>query len=171
MLHLQTHTHPFQGRNAPSYPASIGEAGLDVMQSLDRALDQKPTRTSLLDRYRKGWTEADPDQILEATAPGYRFYDPIVGYFSQASFHGYFHLLQDRLSRTGAISRHDIGFFLRGPLDHRFDTERLRFWREAPRIGLTGVTVIEVGDRGIIAEKVAYDQNLAFDVLGRTVQS
>jgi hypothetical protein len=33
------------------------------------------------------------------------------------------------------------------------------FWREAPRIGLTGVTQIEVGEQG-----VAYDANLASDV-------
>src|SRR5262249_57137727 len=124
------------------------------MQSLDRDLDRKPTRTSLLDKYRKGWMEADLDQILEATAPGYRFHDPLVGYFSQRSFHEYFHLLQDRLSRAGAISRRDIGFFLRGPIGHPFDPERLRFWRESPRIGLTGITDAKVADRAFSAQRV-----------------
>jgi hypothetical protein len=37
--------------------------------------------------------------------------------------------------------------------------------REAPRLGLTGITFITIGDRGIIAERVAYDLNLAMDVL------
>jgi hypothetical protein len=170
MLHSAAHAHPFQGRNAPFHPACIAEAGPDVMRSLDRVLNRKPTHSSLLDSYRKGWAEADPDQILETTAPGYRFHDPLVGYFSQGSLHEYFNLLQDRLSRAGAISRHDIGFFLRGPMDHPSDPERLRFWREAPRCGLVGITEVEVGERGVIAERVAYDLNLASDILCRTVQ-
>ena len=45
--------------------------------------------------------------------------------------------------------------------------KELQFWREAPRIGLTGVAEIEIGERGITAERVAYDLNLAFDILCR----
>ena len=81
-----------------------------------------------------------------------------------------FDLLQDRLSRAGAISRHDIGFFLRGPMGHPVDPERLRFCREAPRIGLTGITDVVVGEHGVIAEKVTYDLNLASDILCRAMQ-
>ena len=170
MLHSSTHTHPFQGHNALLYPACITEAGPNGMRSLDRVFDRKPTRSSLLDSYRKGWTEADPDQILEATAPSYRFHDPLIGYFSRGSFHEYFDLLQDRLSRAGAISRHDIGFLLRGPMGHPVDPDRLRFCREAPRIGLTGITDVVVGEHGVIADKVTYDLNLASDILCRAMQ-
>jgi len=55
-------------------------------------------------------------------------------------------------------------------MDHPSDPERLRFWREAPRIGLIGITEVEVGERGVIAERVAYDLNLASDILCRAVQ-
>src|SRR5215831_10517606 len=51
--------------------------------------------------------EANPDKILDATAPGYRFRDPFVGSFSRRSLHEYFALLQDRLLRAGTIRRPD----------------------------------------------------------------
>ena len=38
-----------------------------------------------------------------ATAPGYRFYDPLVGSFSSRSLRGYFDALQDRLSSGGIL--------------------------------------------------------------------
>jgi len=42
-----------------------------------------------------------------------------------------------------------------------------QFWREAPRIGLTGSAQIVVGPYGVIAERVVYDLNLASDLLCR----
>jgi hypothetical protein len=42
---------------------------------------------------------------------------------------------------------------------------KLQFWREAPRIGLTGVAWIEIGELGVSAERVAYDLNVASDLL------
>jgi hypothetical protein len=42
---------------------------------------------------------------------------------------------------------------------------RLTFFREAPRLGLSGITLITIGEHGVIAEAVAYDLNLALDVL------
>jgi signal transduction histidine kinase len=56
-----------------------------------------------------------------------------------------------------------MAFFLRGPMDAR--SNELQFWREAPRIGLTGIARIEVGERGVSAECVAYDLNVASDLL------
>ena len=47
--------------------------------------------------------------------------------------------------------------------------KELQFWREAPRIGLTGVAEIEIGEQGITAERVAYDLNLASDILRRAL--
>jgi hypothetical protein len=148
----------------------IADARPNVVQLFDPLHDEEATRSSLLDRYRKGWSEANPDKILDATAPGYRFRDPFVGSFSRRSLHEYFDLLHDRLSRAGTIRRPDIAFFLSGPMDRRSHPSELRFWREAPRIGLTGVTRIKVGERGVIAESVTYDLNLASDMLGRALQ-
>jgi hypothetical protein len=170
MLHSQALARPFEDRNAHFHAGRIADAGPNVMQLFDRVRDQKATRSSLLDRYRKGWTEANPDQILDATASGYRFRDPFVGSFSRRSLPEYFDLLQDKLSRAGAISRADVGFWLRGPLDHPSHSSELRFWREAPRVGLTGVSQVEVGERGIVAESVVYDLNLASDMLYRALQ-
>jgi len=147
-------------------PGTI-DARPNIVPSFDRLHDQRAMQSSLLDRYRKGWSEANPDKILHATAPGYRFRDPLVGSFSRQSLHEYFDLLQDRLSRTGTIRRPDIAFFLSGPMDGPSHPSEVRFYREAPRIGLTGVTLIEVGGQGVIAESVTYDLNLASDTFSR----
>jgi len=133
----------------------------------DRLHDQKATQVSLLDLYRKGWSEANPDKILHAAAPGYRLRDPFVGSFSRRSLHEYFDLLQDRLSRVGTIRQPDIAFFLSGPMDGPSHPSELCFYREAPQIGLTGLTRIEIGEQGVIAESVTYDLNLATDIFSR----
>src|SRR5262245_12472031 len=137
-----------------------------VVQFLDRVRDQKANPTSPLNRYIEGWAQTDLEKILNATAPSYRFIDPLVGSFDGRSLHKYFDLLQDRFSCTGAISRGELAFCLQGPMKLRSHKE-LQFWREAPWIGLTGVAEIEVGERGIAAERVAYDLNLASDMLCR----
>ena len=133
-------------------------------------MPQDANPTSLLDRYIGGWAETDLEKILKATAPSYRFTDPFVGSFDARSLHKYFDLVQDRLSCTGAISRRELAFFLQGPMNLRSPQE-LQFWREAPRIGLTGVAEIEIGEQGVVAERVAYDLNLASDMLCRTDRS
>ena len=71
--------------------------------------------------------------------------------------------MQHRLARSGAIGPQDLGFSLRGPMDAR--PSELQFWREAPQIGLTGVAWIEIGRLGVSAEEVAYDLNMASDLL------
>jgi hypothetical protein len=168
MLHSPALARPFEGRNAHFSAAQVADAGPNVVQFLDR--DQKATRNSLLDCYLEGWAEANSDKILDATARGYCFRDPFVGSFSGRSLHEYFDLLQDRLSRAGTIRRRDIAFFLHGPMDQSSRPSELQFWREAPRVGLTGVTRIEIAERGVIAESVTYDLNLASDVFRRAAQ-
>ena len=145
----------------------VDDAAPKVVQFLDRARDQNANPTSPLNRYIEGWAQIDLEKILDATAPSYRFTDPYVGSFDSGSLHKYFDLLKDRLSCTGAIGRRELAFFLQGPMKLRSHKE-LQFWREAPRIGLTGVAEIEIGERGIVAERVAYDLNLASDILCRT---
>ena len=147
-------------------PSRVGDAGPKVVRLLERIRDQNANPTSPLNRYIEGWARTDLEKILDATAPSYRFTDPFVGSFDRRSLHKYFDLLQDRLSCTGAITRHELAFFLRGPMKLRSHKE-LQYWREAPQIGLTGVTEIEIGERGVAAERVAYDLNLASDVLCR----
>jgi hypothetical protein len=149
-------------------PCHVDDAGPKVVQLLDRVRDQNSNPTSPLNRYIEGWAQTDLEMILDATAPSYRFTDPLVGSFVGRSLHKYFDLLQDRLSCTGAISRRDLAFFLRGPMELRPHKE-LQFWREAPRIGLTGVAEIEIGERGVVAERVAYDLNMASDILCRAL--
>ena len=148
-------------------PCRVDDAGPKVVQFLERVRNQNAkNRTSPLNRYIEGWAQTDLEQILDATAPNYRFTDPFVGSFDGQSLHKYFDLLQDRISCTGAISRRELAFFLHGPMKLRSHKE-LQFWREAPRIGLTGVAEIEIGERGVVAERVAYDLNLASDILCR----
>ena len=52
-------------------------------------------------------------------------------------------------------------------MERRSHVKGLQFWREAPRLGLTGVSEIEIAEGGVIAERAAYDLNVAFDVLCR----
>jgi hypothetical protein len=39
------------------------------------------------------------------------------------------------------------------------------YWREAPHLGLTGHSEIVVTHRGIVSEAVAYDLNIACEML------
>jgi hypothetical protein len=123
------------------------------------------TWSRLLDWYLEGWAEANPAKIFAATAHGYRFDDPFVGAFSRWSFPVYFEHLRGRFARAGAVTARDFAFAIRGPMDGPRRRGRLKFFREAPRLGLSGVTFITIGERGIVAENVAYDLNLASDVL------
>ncbi len=127
--------------------------------------DWKCAEDWLLDTYLRGWAEADADLILRATAPDFLFDDPLVGRFARTSLPRYFTLLHERFARAGAMKRRDVAFILSGPI---IDTLGLQFWREAPGIGLTGTSEIVVGPRGIVAERIAYDLNLASGQLCRT---
>ena len=98
------------------------------------------------------------DLILSATAPNYCFHDPLVGRFARASLPRYFILLHEKFARAGAVKRCDVAFILHGPMT---GTHGRQFWREAPRLGLTGTSELVVGPHGIVAERVAYDLNLA----------
>ena len=146
-------------------PCRVDHAEPKVVQFLDPVRDQNANPTSPLSRYIEGWAQNDLEKIFDATAPSYRFTDPFVGSFDVRSLHKYFDLLQDRLSCM-AISRRELAFFLQGPIKLRSHKE-LQFWREAPRIGLTGVAEIEIGERGVATDRVAYDLNLASDILCR----
>jgi len=158
-------------------PMATGRMGLwsrDVQADRATALDTAGSQVTepdsitwsrLLDWYLEGWAEANPAKIFAATAHGYRFDDPLVGTFSRWSFPVYFEHLRGKFARAGAIAARDFAFFNHGPMDGPRRRGRLRFFREAPGLGLAGITVIKVGERGVIAESVAYDLNLAADAL------
>ena len=115
--------------------------------------------------YLQGWAEADPAKIRAAVTASYFFRDPLLGTFSRRSLHEYFDLLKDRLLRSGPIGRLDVAFFLRGPLNELPPLTALRFSREAPRVGLTGICEIELAEGGVVSETVEYDLNLASNLL------
>jgi len=165
MLNSVAIARPFRVSEMYRDPCRVVDARPKVVKFLDRVRDQNANPTSPLNRYIEGWAQTDLEKILDATAPSYRFTDPFVGSFDVRSLHKYFDLLQDRLSCM-AISRRELAFFLQGPMKLRSHKE-LQFWREAPRIGLTGVAEIEIGERGVATERVAYDLNLASDLLCR----
>lgn len=127
-----------------------------------------PSWRATLERYRAAWAEGNPISVIHATAPGYRFYDPLVGLFTRWSLPQYFDHLQTWF--VGASTPDDLAFRLHGPMDGSSSRLALRFWREAPRLGLAGIAEIQIGDRGVIAETVAYDLNLSADVLRRAAK-
>ena len=149
-------------------PCRMDDAAAKVARFVDNVRDRNANPPSPLNQYIEGWAQTDLEKIIDATAPGYRFTDPFVGSFVGRSLYKYFDLLQDRLSRIGANGERDLAFFLRGAMK-LLSHKQLQFWREAPRIGLTGVAEIEVGERGVAAESVAYDLNLASDILCRSL--
>src|SRR5207244_412303 len=112
-----------------------------------------------------GWAEGNLSKSFAATVQGYCFDDPHVGRFSRWSLPAYFGRLQKRFSCVGGATGGDLAFFIHGPMDGPPQLGRQTFFREAPPLGLTGVTVITIGERGVIAEAVAYDLNPAVDVL------
>src|SRR5262245_7645161 len=158
-------SRPFEGDHVRGHVVDIAEAVGNGVQLVNRLSDHGTAQNLLLDCYCEGWAEANLAKILAATTPRYRFHDPLVGSFSRGSLHEYFDRVQDRLSRSGAIGLQDMAFFLRGPMGAR--PNGLQFWRESPRIGLTGVARVEIGELGVSAETVGYDLNLASDLLRR----
>lgn len=169
MLHLSDLAHPFQVVNAHKQVIFVIKCAPRVAK-LQQVREQKAGRTSPLDRYIEGWAKVNLEEILDATAAGYCFHDPLVGTFSRRSLHEYFDILMHRCSRAGAVKRRDIAFELHGPMEGPSHLNGARFWREAPRIGLTGITQIEAGEQGVIGESVAYEGNLASDMLRRAAK-
>ena len=96
-----------RGRDAPHVQRAPVRASLDAWLARDR----------ILARYLEGWAEANPAKILDATDVGYCFHDPLVGFYSRRSLSEYFERLRARFARSGAISRQDLSFQLRGPMD------------------------------------------------------
>lgn len=165
MLQVLDHARPLQVVSAHLHLIPAPRVA-----KFQQARENKASRTSPLDRYLEGWAKLDLEEIVDATAAGYCFRDPFVGTFSRWSLHEYFDVLMNRCSRAGAVTRRDIAFELRGPMEGPSHLAGIWFWREAPRIGLAGVTQIEVGDHGVIGESVAYEGNLACDMLRRAAQ-
>ena len=157
MLQLSPHKRPLKA--VAAWPRVTSKP-------VDRVIGQTAVASALLACYLEGWAEANLTKMIAATAPGYRFHDPLVGSFSSRSLQGYFDALQDRLSSGGIVTQRDVAFFLSGPTK-RSRPGQLQFWREAPRVGLVGVSEIEFGEHGVIAESVAYDLNMASDMLRR----
>jgi hypothetical protein len=112
-------------------------------------------------QYLMGWAQADPALIARAAIDGYRFNDPLVGAFSGQHLSRYFEILHRRFARDGVPVQ--PAFYMNGPMDGCQGT--FAFFREAPQLGLTGVTHIEVSTRGVIAETVAYDLNMSTERL------
>jgi hypothetical protein len=115
--------------------------------------------------YIAGWSEADPHKIAEATAAEYVLDDAFVGRFSSHSLPKYFEILRSQFGATAPTAQKDLAFALRGPLDGSSAEPIRRYWREVPHLGLTGVTSITVTPRGIAADLVAYDLNMACEIL------
>jgi hypothetical protein len=134
-------------------------------QRLDDAHAEAYIWSRPLNLYLEGWGEANPGKIFAATAHEYRFDDPLIGLFSRWSLPAYFECLRVRFACAGAVAAQDFAFSILGPADGSPNLGRLTFFREAPLLGLTGVTCITIGERGVIAEAVAYDLNLSLDVL------
>jgi hypothetical protein len=117
--------------------------------------------------YMRGWSEADPTKIIEATAEGYDFYDPFVGRFSRHTLTQYFTLLRARFSVGRVIRWPELAFNLRGPMQRGKPEACHQYWREAPMLGLTGASSIAMTHAGVASETVTYDLNIACDWLRR----
>jgi hypothetical protein len=138
-----------------------------VHRTVTRAsVEERPlVANSMLARYLEGWAEADPAKIADATAENYDFYDPLVGRYSRRTLPQYFALLRSRFAVAGLARVQDLAFTLRGPMLGPSQGARRQYWREAPHLGLTGVSEIMMTHWGVAAEAVAYDLNMACEKL------
>lgn len=100
--------------------------------------------------------------IAGAAIDEYRFHDPLVGMFTGQRLSRYFEFLRAQFDCDGV--RTQAAFYLRGPMDGCAQGE-FTFFREAPQLGLIGIARILVGPRGVMAETVAYDLNMATEML------
>jgi hypothetical protein len=127
------------------------------------------TEAELLALYIAGWSEADPRKIADAAAVDYAFEDALVGRFCRHSLAEYLEIVRCRFAVSGPTPRRDLAFALRGPMTGLADKRRGHCWREfsreAPALGLIGIARIAVTPKGIIADAVAYDPNMATEVL------
>ena len=69
MLNSPIVARPFKNQPVHAYASRITDAGLGVLQLLERARDQKASRPSLFDRYIEGWAEADVGQDSRRDRP------------------------------------------------------------------------------------------------------
>ena len=130
------------------------------------SVPERVASDSMRARYLDGWAEADPAKITDATAEDYDFHDPLVGHFSRCTLPQYFALLRSRFGIVGVATRRDLAFTLRGPMSSAPQAaRRQQYWREAPLLGLRGLSEIVVTHRGVVAEAVAYDLNIACETL------
>ena len=132
-------------------------------RSLRASRAQSRIEAEALALYIAGWSEADPHKIADATAAEYVLDDAFVGRFSGYALPRYFEILRSRFGATAPTAQKDLAFALRGPMDGPSPVRQ--YWREAPRLGLTGVSGIAVTPRGIVADTVAYDLNVACEIL------
>ena len=129
---------------------------------IQSGLHTKAAPWRFLVRYISGWAQADPTMIAGAAIDGYRFHDPLVGVFTGQRLSCYFKLIHAQFECDGVQAQ--PAFYLRGPMDGCTQGE-FAFFREAPQLGLTGIARILVGPRGVMAETVAYDPNMATETL------
>src|SRR5689334_23076428 len=78
-------------------------------------LELKAAPWRFVTQYIKGWAQADPSMIAGAAIDGYRFYDPLVGVFTEQRLSPYFEFLRTRFARDGV--RAQPAFYLHGPMD------------------------------------------------------
>jgi hypothetical protein len=128
------------------------------------------TRNEWLARYLEGWAEVSPGKIRAATAPEYCLNDPFIGSFSRWSIGGYLKRLHWKFVCADYFtSMHDLAIVMHGPMPESLQQAPLKYFREAPKLGLTGIACITVGDSGVTGETVAYDLSLASEILRRPV--
>jgi len=108
MLHSPAIADPCQPSTVNPYAIGAVDVRACAVPFVNRARNQNERRIAALDRYAEGWAEANVDKILDATAPSYRFTDPLVGSFSGRSLHEYFDMLQASFSRAGTITKREL---------------------------------------------------------------
>jgi|SRR5262245_40418625 len=87
--------------------------------------------------------------------------DCLVGNFSHRSLLAHFEGLQASFVFEGTTRRSDVTFYFHSRVDGPAYRGKLQLWWEAPHLALTGTT--EIGENGVIVERVACDLKLASD--------
>jgi hypothetical protein len=95
---------------------------------------------------------------------GLRFPRPARRSFFGAELAAIFQIAAGALRHPAPRAR-NLAFALHGPIHPLRGDRSRRYWREAPLLGLAGESEIVVTRRGVAAEAVEYDLNIASDAL------
>ncbi len=118
------------------------------------------------------WAAADALRIRTALHRDFVLDDPLLGSFTLDRMQDYFAVVADRFAVSGPVGLQHVIFRLHGPMRSAVWPGQLLYAREAPHLGVSGSSSLELWGDLVFRDHVSYDLNMATEVLrGRSSTS